>query len=260
MLKVFSNLEELSRFAAEKFIEIAGEAIEKHGGFTVALAGGSTPKSLYQLLGSGEFKNKIDWSKVFFFFGDERNVAPGDAESNFRMANENLFQPLRISVENIFRWQTEIENAEEIAETYAEALTEFFGRRENSPAHEGGSDLPHFDLILLGMGDDGHTASLFPFTKALTEKSRIAVENWVEKLNSNRLTLTFPAINNASNIIFLISGASKAVILREVLEDEFRGEQLPSQNVKPTNGNLFWLIDTDSARLLNNSLDEIQAD
>lgn len=247
-IKIAQDLSELNILAAENFISIGNQAIETNGRFTISLAGGSTPKSLYQLLASDAYKNRIDWTHIFFFFGDERNVLPTDEESNFRMATENLLKPLQIAEENIFRWQTESKNA---AENYEQTIKEFFDLPE--------AEFPRFDLILLGMGDDGHTASLFPFTEALTETSRIAVENRVEKLNTNRLTFTFPTINNASNIIFLVSGASKAEVLREVLEGKFRGEKLPSQNVKPTNGELFWLIDKDSARLLNNSLDKSQA-
>ena len=235
-IKIAQDLSELNMLAAEKFISIGNRAIETTGRFTVALAGGSTPKSLYQLLASDAYKNRIDWTRVFFFFGDERSVLPTDEESNFRMATENLLKPLQISEENIFRWLTESKNA---AENYEKIIREFFDLSE--------TEFPRFDLILLGMGDDGHTASLFPFTKALTETSQIAVENWVEKLETNRLTLTFPVINNASNIIFLISGTSKAEVLCEVLEGEFKGEKLPIQNVKPTDGNLFWLIDAASA-------------
>jgi 6-phosphogluconolactonase len=245
MIKVFHNIEELNNFAAEKFVEIADEAIKKREQFSVALAGGSTPKSLYQLLASDEFKDKIDWSHTFFFFGDERNVLPDDAESNFRMAIENLFEPLKISNQNIFRWQTELENAEIIAEKYENSIKDFFRLAE--------TDLPKFDLILLGMGADGHTASLFPYTEALPNTEKIAVANRVEKLNTTRLTLTFPAINNAANIMFLVAGADKAEALREVLEGESTPEKYPSQNIKPANGELFWLIDKNVAKSLNNN-------
>jgi 6-phosphogluconolactonase len=245
MIKVFHNIEELNNFAAEKFVEIANEAIEKQGQFAVALAGGSTPKSLYKLLASDEFRNKIDWSRTFFFFGDERNVLPDDAESNFRMANENLFEPLKINDQNIFRWQTELENAEIIAENYENSLKDFFKLAEN--------DFPEFDLILLGMGADGHTASLFPNTEALSNAENIAVANKVEKLDTTRLTLTLPTINNAANIIFLVAGEDKAEALREVLEGEFTPEKYPSQNIKPTNGELFWLLDKNVAKSLNNN-------
>ncbi len=239
MIKIFDDAEQLNRFAAEKFVEIADEAIENRRQFTVALAGGSTPKSLYHLLASDEYENKVDWSKIFFFFGDERNVAPLDAESNFRMANENLFLPLQITEENIFRWQTELKDARLITEEYEKTLLIYFKTR-----------FPPFDLFLLGMGDDGHTASLFPFSEALNETERVAVANPVEKLDTIRFTLTFPVINNARNVIFLVKGADKAETLRAVLQGEFQPEKYPSQNVKPINGNLFWLVDREAARLL----------
>ncbi|MCD9189525.1 MAG: 6-phosphogluconolactonase [Pyrinomonadaceae bacterium] len=242
MIEVFQNSEELNNFAADKFVEIAAESISERGRFTVALAGGSTPKSLYRLLSGDKFKDKIDWSKVFFFFGDERNVSPDDAESNFRMAHENLFAPLEINVNSIFPWLTQSETPEITAEIYQGEIKRFFDLGE--------TEFPIFDLILLGMGADGHTASLFPFTKALGETEKIAVANPVEKLNTTRLTLTFPTINVARNIIFLVAGEDKAETLREVLEGKFQPERLPSQNVKPENGNLYWLLDENVAKLL----------
>jgi len=243
MIKIFPNFNKLNYFAAEKFVEIANKAIEENGRFTVALAGGSTPKSLYQLLASDSFKNQIDWTKVFFFFGDERNVSPDSEESNFRMANESLFAPLQISDENIFRWQTELKDAERTAEDYEVSVTVFFALPEDK--------LPRFDLILLGMGDDGHTASLFPFTEALKEGKKNVVVNWVEKLNTNRLTFTYPTINNASNVIFLVSGESKAEALKEILEGKCQPEKYPAQSVKPENGELFWLVDDKAAAFLD---------
>ncbi len=242
-IKVFQTIEDLNNFAAEKFMEIGNDAIKKRDQFAVALAGGSTPKSFYQLLSSGKYKNDIDWNSVFFFFGDERNVLSADAESNFRMANENLFAPLGINAENIFRWNTEFEVPEVIAKDYETKIIDFFELAEN--------ELPVFDLILLGMGDDGHTASLFPFTNALEETEKIAVENFVEKLEAWRLTFTFPTINNASNIIFLVKGEDKAVTLKEVLEGEFDPDKFPSQNVKQDGGNLFWLVDESAAKFLS---------
>lgn len=249
MIRIFQNLEELNDFSAGKFVEIAKEAIETRGQFTVALAGGSTPKSLYKLLSSEQYKTKIDWTKVFFFFGDERNVAFDDNESNFKMANESLFLPLKIADEQIFRWKTELKNAEMIADDYAKIICLHFNSMLKTPATEDSSGL-RFDLILLGMGADGHTASLFPFTSALHETDKIAVENYVEKLDSMRFTLTFPTINSARNIIFLVAGEDKAKVLRDVLEGEFQSEKLPSQKVKPENGNLYWLIDKNVAKLL----------
>lgn len=236
---IFDSIEKLNYYAAGKIAEIAAASIQSKGNFNMALAGGSTPKSLYQLLSGGEFKEKIDWSKVYFFFGDERNVLPDDAESNFRMANENLFTPLKIKDENIFRWQTE--NAE-AALDYQNKIIKFFDLAENQ--------LPRFDMILLGMGDDGHTASLFPFTDALNERELLAVANPVEKLDTTRFTLTFPVINNARNVMFLVKGADKAETLQTVLEGEFQPEKYPSQAVKPVDGELLWLIEKEAARFL----------
>lgn len=246
---IFDHIEELNHFAAQKFVELGNRAISTGGRFTVALAGGSTPKSLYRLLASENFKTRIEWNKVFFFFGDERNVPIDSEKSNFRMASENLLRPLKISGENIFRWLTELKNAETVAGKYEKAIRIFFDIKENSKS------FPRFDLFLLGMGDDGHTASLFPFTEALHATEKIAAANYVEKLNDCRLTLTFPVINNAANIMFLVSGEKKAPALKEVLEGGFQPEKFPAQVVKPEHGNLFWMADKYAARLLQNRND-----
>lgn len=259
MIKIFDGAEQFNRFAAEKFVEIANEAIESKRRFAVALAGGSTPKSLYRLLGNEEFRNKIEWSKVFFFFGDERNVAPDDDDSNYRMARENLFEPLKISETNIFRWRTELQDADDIAANYESAIGKFFdeflGEKNKFQVAADDSNLPRFDLILLGIGADGHTASLFPFTEALSETEKIAAANPVEQLDAIRLTLTFPVINNARNVIFLVRGADKATALREVLEGDFQPDEFPAQNVKPASGDLFWLVDREAAGLLKSKRD-----
>ncbi len=239
MIKIFPDVDSLNQFAAETFIEIAVQAIKDGGKFTVALAGGSTPKLLYQLLASEDFRALIDWQKVFFFFGDERNVLPDSEESNYRMASENLLKPLQVAENQSFRWQTELEDAEKIAANYERKIKTFFNLKEN--------EFPRFDLILLGIGDDGHTASLFPFTKALHKTEKIAVTNWVEKLRANRLTFTFTTINNASNVAFLANGAAKAEVLREVIKGEAQPEKFPAQNVKLKNGRLLWLMDEKAA-------------
>lgn len=243
IINIYPNLEILNKNAAEIFFSIGSEAIRKRGQFTVALAGGSTPKSLYQLLAGESFKDRIEGGKFFFFFGDERNVSPDDAESNYRMANESLFTRLKLPEKNIYLWETELKSPKTIAENYEKSIKDFFNLN--------GDEFPRFDLILLGMGDDGHTASLFPFTEALNETEKIAAANYVEKLQTTRLTLTFPAINNAANVIFLVSGENKAEALREVLEGEFQPEKYPSQNVNPKNGNNYWFIDANAAKLLS---------
>jgi len=237
---ISENLEAVSRAAAEMFVQIGSEAIKRNNRFTVTLSGGSTPKLLFQILSSEDFHSRINWTKTVFFFGDERHAQPDSKESNYRMARENLFEPLEIPAENVYRWRAEWQSAEEIALDYEKNLTDFFK-----------TELPRFDLILLGMGADGHAASLFPETSALIETQKLAVANWVKKLDSFRLTFTFPLINNAANIIFLVGGAEKAEMLKTILEGEFEPQKFPAQNVNPRGGNLFWLIEKDAARLLS---------
>ncbi|MGH9820324.1 MAG: 6-phosphogluconolactonase [Pyrinomonadaceae bacterium] len=234
---VARDVAELNRFAAEKFIDIAEGAIDQRGRFDVALSGGSTPKALFRLLASEPFRTRVDWDRVLFFFGDERNVPPDSEQSNFRMANEDLFQPLQIRPENIFRWKTEIGDAETVAASYAEVIrTKIQG------------DVPGFDLIFLGMGSDGHTASLFPHTSGLDEKGRIAIANPVPQLDTTRLTLTYPVINAARNAVFLVVGTDKSRILADVIDGNSDFHDLPSRGVQPTNGRLLWYVDAAAAK------------
>jgi 6-phosphogluconolactonase len=231
---VAEDLQELSRIAADRFVRLAATSISSSGRFTVALAGGSTPKSLYRLLSSDEYKTKIDWAHVFFFFGDERFVPADDPESNYRMARENLLDPIDIPSANIFRWHTETGSPDEVAANYEEMLREFFNL---------GESVPCFDLILLGLGADGHTASLFPNSPALGETKRLAISNRVEKFGAYRLTFTFPLINNAANIIFLVSGPEKAFALTEILKETGNFQKYPARAVRPVGGELIWLVD-----------------
>lgn len=226
---VSKDRDELAVKAAADFASLAREAIRERGSFIVALSGGSTPLLLYRHLTG----TSIDWERVFFYFGDERNVPPDEDASNFKGANKELFRPLRIREDNIFRWRTELGTPVEVAEDYERTLRNL------------SEDLPRFDLILLGMGTDGHTASLFPGTDALSETKRLAVANWVPQLGSWRFTLTYPVINNARNVMFLVAGEDKAERLKEVLEGD---TDLPAKIVKPTDGNLTWYLDQSSAR------------
>jgi 6-phosphogluconolactonase len=235
---VAKDKEELNALAAAKFVEIADSAIRNNGRFTVALAGGSTPKSLYRLLAGAEFKDKVDWLKVSFFFGDERYVPPTDPESNFRMAKENLFDLLGTPSKNIFRWPTGQAAPQMTAEKYENALRSLFTASQP------------LDLALLGMGADGHTASLFPYTAALTETARFAAANWVDKLDAWRLTMTFPMLNSAVNVLFLVAGEEKAPAVKEILEGEYLPEKYPAQGINPRDGNLYWLLDKSAVRLL----------
>ena len=238
-IKIFASVDELNEFAANEFARICQKSIAARGQFTVALSGGSTPKKLNVLLASDAFRSKIEWQKVHFFFGDERFVAPASDESNFRMANETLFSKLEIPKENVHRFLTETGEAKSVAEKMENEIRAFFNLEKN--------ELPRFDLIFLGMGDDGHTASLFPETAALNEKEKIAAENYVPKFETFRLTFTYPAINNARNIIFLVAGEDKAAALREVLEGDFNYEKFPSQKIIPENGKLLFLADEKAA-------------
>jgi 6-phosphogluconolactonase len=214
-----------------------------HGEFAVALSGGSTPSALYRLMATDEaIRSKIPWSRVHFFFGDERHVSPEHAESNFRMANEAMFQDLRTRELYIHRILGELISASEAAEEYEADLREFFEPR--GLLTEG---LPRFDLILLGMGPDGHTASLFPSSSGLLETTRWVVANWVEKFKTDRITMTFPVLNSAAEVILFVSGAEKAPVLAEVVEPAVGEPKYPIQAVRPRNGIKRWMLDAPAA-------------
>jgi 6-phosphogluconolactonase len=231
---------EMNRLAADKFIEIAQKSVNDRGRFTVALSGGSTPTALYRMLASEPYRSQLDWKTVLFFFGDERNVSPDSDESNCRMANQDLLEPLNISKQNVFPWHTEPGDPIETAAEYERTITSHF---ESAP--------PVLDLILLGMGNDGHTASLFPGTAALDEQERIAMANPVPQLNTTRLTLTYPVINAARNAAFLVAGADKANMLARVLDGTADLHELPSRGVAPNHGKLWWFMDAAAAKKLS---------
>jgi len=225
--------------AAAEFATLASQAVQNHGRFSVALSGGSTPKSLYSLLASGSVPN-IPWEKIFFFFGDERFVPPDHPDSNYRMARETgLFA--KVSDNQVFRVRTEEKDADAAALDYEQTLRKFFGLQPG--------EFPRFDLVFLGLGPDGHTASLFPGTAALNETRRLVVANWVDKFQSYRITFTLPVLNRAACVMFLVAGADKADIVREVLENE--NANLPSQKVRPPDGRLLWLLDRAASQRLN---------
>jgi 6-phosphogluconolactonase len=230
--------QDLFRAAADEVIHAATEAIAKRGRFTIALSGGSTPRNLYTLIAANA-STSLPWDKVFFFWGDERHVPPTDPESNYRMAEETLLSKVPVPAGNIFPVPAENPDATVAAASYEETLRKFFVVALG--------EFPRFDVILLGMGPDGHTASLFPETAALQEKSRLVVANWVEKLHTHRITLTLPVLNAARRIAFLVGGIDKAPVLHEVLEGNAPGEKYPSKLVRPTDGSLVWFIDRAAA-------------
>jgi|SRR5579863_3916683 len=237
-VRIFENPAELFLAAATEFASLAEQAVESHGRFCVALSGGSTPRSLYALL--ADKKNSVPWNKCYFFFGDERHVPPDHPESNYRMVKEAMLSRVPVPAANVFRIPTE-KDPDIAAREYEATLRRFFGLQPNQ--------FPRFDLVLLGVGPDGHTASLFPGSDALNETSRLVVANWVEKFETRRITLTFPVLNHAAYVMFLVSGADKAGIFREVLENE--SANLPSQRVHPENGRLVWLADQAAAASLS---------
>jgi 6-phosphogluconolactonase len=219
--------QDLFQAAAEEVIRTASEAIAERGRFTIALSGGSTPRNLYTLIAANA-STTLPWDQMFFFWGDERHVPPDSPDSNYRMAKEALLSKVPIPAANIFPIPAENPDASETAETYEQTLQKFFAVAPG--------EFPRFDLILLGMGPDGHTASLFPETAALQEKSRLVVANWVEKLGSSRITFTLPLLNAARCVAFLVSGADKAP-----------AEKYPSRLVQPRDGKLIWFVDRAAA-------------
>jgi len=237
-IRVLTTPQELFAAAADEVIRAANEAVVKRGRFTIALSGGSTPKSLNNLLATNA-RTSLPWDRMFFFWGDERHVPPTDPESNYLMAEETLLSKVPVPRANVFRIPAENPDAAAAALAYEETLRKFFAL--------GPGEFPHFDLILLGMGPDGHAASLFPGTTALQEKSRLVVANWVQKFKTDRITLTLPVLNAARCVTFLVSGTEKAAALHEVLETDALGEQYPSKLVRPTDGKLIWLVDRAAA-------------
>ena len=240
-IRTLTTPQELFAAAAEEVVRTANEAVAQRARFTIVLSGGSTPKSLYNLLATNA-RTALPWDRMFFFWGDERHVPPSDPDSNYRMADETLLSKIPVPAGNVFRIKAENPDAAAVAEAYEQTILKFFQLKSG--------EVPNFDLILLGMGPDGHTASLFPGTTALQEKSRLVVANWVEKMKTHRITLTLPVLNAARCVTFLVSGTDKASVLRAVLEEDVPEEQYPSKLVRPAAGKLIWLLDRAAASQL----------
>lgn len=236
-VSVFENYQELVNATAELFIKLGNEAIKERGKYVVSLSGGNSPKGFYSRLAEKEVAARLDWSKVIVFFGDERTVPYTSDESNQRMITEHLLSKVPLSRENVFALSDPDMDPKATAIDYERQMHEFFKLS--------GDELPQFDFMLLGLGDDGHTASLFPGSPALAETQRWFIENKVEKLNTVRLTTTYPVINNSRNIIFLANGKSKAGVLKEVLTGP--EGKYPSQNVKAESGKMYWYLDKEIA-------------
>jgi 6-phosphogluconolactonase len=242
-VRVLPDAAALSRAAADEFLRAARAAIEQRGRFLVALSGGSTPKAMFGLLAADEAagRNALPWDEVQVFFGDERHVPPDHPESNYRMANEALLSRVPIPPANVHRFRAELDAARAAVE-YENELRSVFGF--------GAGEVPRFDLIMLGMGPDGHTASLFPGSAALMEQNALVCANWVEKFDSHRITFTFPLLNAAAEVLFVAGGADKADVLRHVFRGDPSGRSYPAQAVRPAAGRLLWLVDEAAAAAL----------
>jgi 6-phosphogluconolactonase len=236
-VEVLKNSCELAKRGAELFTAEAAEAIASRGEFSVALSGGSTPLPLYSLLATDEYLSRIDWTRIHFFWADERCVPPDHPDSNFNAAFASLLSKLQVNASHFHRIPGEL-CPDQAALVIEQNLRSFFA----------GQSLPCFDLILLGMGADGHTASIFRDSPSSTDTSRIAVEVYVKKTDLHRVTLTMPVLNNARKVVFIVSGKEKAETVRAVLAKG--SPHYPASMVKSTGAPVTWLLDLDAAKLL----------
>jgi 6-phosphogluconolactonase len=238
MLHIYETADETIKGLADYFVQTINTAIKEKGRCAVALSGGNSPKKLYKLLGSPDYSRQIDWDKIYFFFGDERFVPFTDPENNGNMVKKILFEPLMIADANIFYINTAVP-PDESAKKYAQRILSYF---KNDPVR--------FDLILLGLGDNAHTASLFPNTPVLNERKALVSAVYIEELSSYRITMTAALINEAHAIAFLVYGDAKANAVQNILEGERDFETYPAQLISPEDGVLHWFLDEDAAKKL----------
>ena len=242
-IQIVEDPAELASVAASKFKQLANETVEKKGIFNVALSGGSTPKAMFDLLSEEPYKDSIPWLQVHLFWGDERHVPPDNKDSNYRMTREHLLSKIDIPPKNVHRVEAENSDAKQVATNYQKHLQQYFNLSKR--------ETPQFDLVFLGMGDDGHTASLFPGTDAVHDFENLVAAPWVEKFNSHRITITPKVINNSDRVIFLVKGEEKADALVRVIEGEKDIDRYPAQVVDPTHGSVLWLCDRASSSKLS---------
>ena len=239
---VCQDLDDLGAKVAAEFVSLAVNFVQASGKFTVCLAGGNTPKAFYALLAAGACAVKIPWEQCHFFWGDERCVAPDHADSNYRMAREALLSKVPVPENQIYRIMAE-KPPDLAAARYEATLKAHFNSRAG--------DFPRFHLVFLGLGEDGHTASLFPDSEAVEEQNRCVVAPYVKSLKARRLSLTLPVFNRAANVFFLVSGSSKAEILARIMQPPESSKPLPAQRIRPQNGRLVWFVDQAAARNLS---------
>jgi 6-phosphogluconolactonase len=238
-LEIFRALPDVVRECTHRIVSVLNEEVRQKGTASFVLSGGTTPRSVYEALGADDARDRVEWAKVHLFWGDERCVPPSMPESNYRMAHEALIAKIGIPERNVHRIPAE-RSPQEAAHLYQAELKKVFSLRERQ--------LPAFTLILLGLGEDGHTASLFPDTSAFQEHTRLVAEVYVESFKSSRITMTLPVINAALNVMFIVAGKGKASILREVLEGDI--PRYPASLVNPSSGLLSWFVDRDAASQL----------
>jgi 6-phosphogluconolactonase len=222
---------------AEQFVRLTTDALVTRGRCAVALSGGSTPRSVYQLLAAPAFRGRVRWSDIHFFWGDERHVPPDHPDSNYRMAVEAMLSNVPVPPANVHRIRSEMPDAELGAREYDGVIRECVA----------GMPVPRFDVVHLGLGTDGHTASLFPASAALEERERVCVANWVTTLNAYRITMTLPILNAARALVFVVAGAGKSSIVQRVLRESAELSPLPAQLVRPADGELWWMLDQAAA-------------
>lgn len=237
---ILENLQDLNQHVAEWFCQISSQAISSHGKCHIALAGGNTPRALYELLASENYSGRIDWQHVNFYFGDERAVPLDHEQSNFRMAHEAILDKLSIPATNIFPLIPDLENLENSAQHYEKIL-----KRELPLSDDG---IPVFDLILLGMGADGHTASLFPDTEILQVNDHLVSKVYVEKFSAWRVSFTYPLLNNAAHIAIMVAGDDKAGKLKQIFVD--KSGDSPIEGLQPK-GELRWYLDSTAAKYIS---------
>lgn len=239
------DTEQLARAAAERIVAIVETRQRQGGTARIALSGGSTPRALFTLLASAEFAPRIDWSAVEIFWGDERTVPPDHPDSNYRMAQETLLSRLPINPERVYRMAGERDPNAAAAE-YQRTLRDVFQLVADN-------EMPQFDLLLLGLGADGHTASLFPYTSALAVRDRLVVANRVPQQQTTRLTLTVPVLLAARTALFLVAGSDKAQAVHRAIEGEWNPDETPSQYLRESSGQVIWMLDDDAASQLNHA-------
>jgi 6-phosphogluconolactonase len=243
LVRIFPAQATLNPILAQEICRCAEQSIEERGRFTWVLSGGSTPRSLYELLAASPWRERIDWSRVDFFWSDERPVPPDHEDSNYRMARTALLEPLRIDPVRVHRMHAEWTDLEAAAMQYERDIVNCLGASANG-------EMSPFDLALIGLGEDGHTASLFPFTRALDEVERSVVANGVPQLAVTRLTMTHPRLNRARSVIFLVCGKNKAPALTSVLQGPFEPQRFPAQLIR-AEGRCEWFVDSAAAGLLD---------